>query len=217
MREPDRHLLIRTTWDDRAVYFHNVYAPVEDNQRATYQRQLSCRLRQVVLPRADHTRPQSPRHDDDPFLGLAGYGGGRRLGCYAHSVAAGPHQLYIGLQINSIPKVPPTAPQVVAPRQGHGSRHPARLVLRANSTAFAFAKIHDPPLWAPLVVNNSPTASKLPAVRRTLLTFYGMARLQRLLGFSWTSSTRFGTMSGPPGLKCPWTGAYSTLQTSTRH
>ncbi|CAK5208405.1 unnamed protein product, partial [Aphanomyces euteiches] len=35
-RVQDRYLVIHTTWNSTPVYFHNVYAPVEDDQRAAF-------------------------------------------------------------------------------------------------------------------------------------------------------------------------------------
>jgi len=35
-----RYLVVRTEWDDTPVYFHNVYAPVEDDERAAFFRDL---------------------------------------------------------------------------------------------------------------------------------------------------------------------------------
>jgi len=36
LRVEDRYLVVRTEWEDTPVYFHNVYAPVEDDKRADF-------------------------------------------------------------------------------------------------------------------------------------------------------------------------------------
>ncbi|KAH9120837.1 hypothetical protein AeMF1_007163 [Aphanomyces euteiches] len=35
-RVPNRYLVVRTLWASTPVFFHNVYAPVEDDQRAAF-------------------------------------------------------------------------------------------------------------------------------------------------------------------------------------